>query len=300
MRKRFDLLTLELFVAVAAAKSIAQAAAQENIAASAISKRISDLETEIGTPLFYRQQKGVELTPAGDEMLRHARDLQRLLDRIDDHMSDFAQGVRGTVRIAANTSAITQFLPEDLALFVDAHPDMRIDLTELTSPEIVAAVRDGTDDIGIFSGLVPDPDLDVFECRRDTLMVLTPKGHPLGTDGPVAFREFSSHDLVGLQKGSSLQAFIDRKAAEEGLELRTRVEVLSFDGVRRMVEAGLGIAILPLGAVQPYLAASNLRMAPVAEPWAERSLRIAVRDKAALARPIRALLGHLSADDAIL
>lgn len=296
MRKRFDLVTLELFVAVATTKSIAQAATSENIAASAISKRISDFEAQVGTPLFYRQQKGVELTPAGEEMLRHAKDLQRLLDRIDDHMSDFAQGLRGTVRIAANTSAITQFLPEDLALFVEDHPDMRIDLTELTSEEIVAAVRDGIADIGIFSGMIPDPELDIYTYRRDTLMVLTPKGHPLGTDGPVAFSEFSTHDLVGLQKGSSLQAFIERKAAEEELELRTRVEVLSFDGVRRMVEAGLGIAILPLGAVEPYLTASNLKMAPVAESWAQRTLKVAVRDKSVVARPIQSLMAHLTSE----
>ena len=296
MRKRFDLLTLELFVAVATTKSIAQAASAENIAASAISKRISDFEAQVGTSLFYRQQKGVELTPAGEEMLRHAKDLQRLLDRIDDHMSDFAQGLRGTVRVSANTSAITQFLPEDLALFVEDHPDMRIDLAEQTSHEIVAAVRDGIADIGIFSGMIPDPELDVYTYRRDTLMVLTPKDHPLGTDGPVAFREFSTHDLVGLQKGSSLQAFIEKKAAEQELALRTRVEVLSFDGVRRMVEAGLGIAILPLGAVEPYLTASNLKMAPVAEDWAQRTLKVAVRDKDALARPIQSLMAHLTSE----
>ena len=296
MRKRLDLVTLELFVAVATARSIAQAATSENIAASAISKRISDFEAQVGTPLFYRQQKGVELTPAGEEMLRHAKDLQRMLDRIDDHMSDFAQGLRGTVRISANTSSITQFLPEDLALFVADHPDMRIDLTEQTSDEIVLAVRDGVADIGIFSGMIPDPELDVYTYRRDTLMVLTPEGHPLGTDGPISFAEFSMHDLVGLQKGSSLQAFIEKRAAEQELELRTRVEVLSFDGVRRMVEAGLGIAILPLGAVEPYLTASNLRMAPVAEPWAERTLKVAVRDTDALARPIRSLMAHLTSE----
>jgi len=296
MRKKFDLVTLELFVAVATFKSIAQAAASENIAASAISKRISDFETQVGTALFYRQQKGVELTPAGEEMLRHAKDLQRLLDRIDNHMGDFAAGLRGTVRIAANTSAITQFLPEDLALFVREHPDMRIDLTEQTSDDIVAAVRDGIADVGIFSGLIPDPELDVFVYRRDTLVVVTPQDHALGRDGPVAFSEFSNHDLVGLQKGSSLQAFLEKRAAEQGLELKTRVEVLSFDGVRRMVEAGLGIAILPLGAVEPYISSANLRMIPVSDSWSERTLKVAVRDVAGLAKPIKTLLAHLTGE----
>lgn len=296
MRKRFDLLTLELFVAVATLKSISQTAVTENIAASAISKRISDFEAQIGTPLFYRQQQGVELTPAGEEMLRHAKDLQRLLDRIGDHMTDFAQGLKGTVRIAANTSAITQFLPEDLALFVSEYPDMRIELTELTSKAIVNAVRDGVADVGIFTGTIPDPELDVFTYRKDTLVVLTSKGHPLDTEGPVSLGEFSKYDFVGLQKGSALQAFIEKRAAEQGLELKMRLEVLSFDGVRRMVEAGLGIAILPLGAVEPYLTASNLRMAPVADAWAERTLKVAVRKQDDLSRPIQSLMKHLSVD----
>jgi DNA-binding transcriptional LysR family regulator len=171
---------------------------------------------------------------------------------------------------------------------------MRIDLTEQTSKQIVTAVRDGIADVGIFSGMIPDPELDVFTYRRDTLVVLTPDGHPLGTDGPVSFNEFSKHDLVGLQKGSSLQAFIEQRAREQELDLRTRVEVLSFDGVRRMVEAGLGIAILPLGAVEPYLTASNLRMAPVADAWAARTLKVAVRDAKALSKPIKTLMAHLT------
>ncbi|WP_297843613.1 LysR family transcriptional regulator [uncultured Roseibium sp.] len=294
MRKRFDLVTLELFIAVATSRSIAQASTSENIAASAISKRISDLEMLVGTPLLYRQQKGVELTPAGEEMLRHARDVLQLLERMDDHMGDFASGLRGTVRIAANTSAITQFLPEDLASFVQQHPDMRIDLTEQVSEEIVASIRDGIADIGIYSGLIAEPEMDVFLYRRDTLVVLAPRSYALGTDGPISFAEFAQHDLVGLQRGSSLQAFIKNRAAEQGLSLKIRVEVLSFDGVRRMVEAGLGIAILPLGAVEPYLSSSNLRMIPLSTDWAERSLKVVVRQVDALARPIRTMLEHLA------
>ena len=107
------------------------------------------------------------------------------------------------------------------------------------------------------------------------------------TEGPVSFKEFARLSLVGLQKGSSLRAFIEKRAVEHELELSTRVDVLSFDGARRMVEAGLGIAILPLGAIEPYLTAPNLLMAAFAEALADRSLKVAVSEATSLSRPVR-------------
>jgi DNA-binding transcriptional LysR family regulator len=292
---KHNLLTLKLFLTVAKAKSIAQASEAENVAASAISKRISDLEHHIGTPLFYRQTKGVELTPAGREMMVHAYNIMRLVERMDAHMGDYASGLRGTVRIAANTSAITQFLPEDLAGFVEEHPDMRIELTEQTSEDILDAVRDGLADVGIFSGQISASDLDELTYRRDTLVVVMAKNHPFVSEASVTLAEISRYDMVGLHRGSSLQAFLENCSAEQGLNLKTRVDVLSFDGVRRMVEAGLGIAVLPLGAVEPYLETSNLRMLAIAEPWAQRTLKLALRDLETTTRPIRMLVQHLTA-----
>jgi len=290
---KHNLLSLKYFLSVATAKSIARAADAEHIAASAISKRISELESQLGTPLFYRQTTGVELTAAGHEMVHYAKSIVQLIERMDAHMSDFASGLRGTVRIAANTSAITQFLPEDLAGFAQAHPDMRIDLTELTSEDILTNVREGLADIGIYSGLVPDPDLNVMTYRRDTLVVVMALDHPFKSDVPVTLEEFSRFDMVGLQRGSSLQAFLDICARERELKLKSRVEVLSFDGVRRMVEAGLGIAVLPHGAVEPYLESSRLRMIPIAEPWAIRELKLALKDSQSVSRPVRALVDWL-------
>lgn len=282
-------MTLELFTTVVRLKSITQAASREGIAASALSKRISDLEAQVGTPLFYRMNAGVELTPAGEVMMRHAQSLRELLDRIDDQMTDFSEGISGNVRIAANTSAVTQFLPEDLALFAQTYPDVAMALTERTSHEVIAAVRNGTADIGIFSEQIEDPHLSVLAYRRDTLVVITPKSPPLGSDGPVSLEECVPYEFVALQDGSSLQAFIDAFAAKANLTLRKRIEVLSFDGVRRMVEAGLGVAVLPLGAVEPYLDAADLSVTTLSEAWANRDLKIAYRDTG---EPTRAA-GHL-------
>jgi DNA-binding transcriptional LysR family regulator len=170
---------------------------------------------------------------------------------------------------------------------------VRIDLSEQTSDQILTAVRDGLADIGIFSGLVEEPELEVLTYRRDTLVVVMGKDHSYRPSHPVKFVEFAKLDMVGLQAGSSLQAFLEARATEQGLTLNTRVETLSFDGVRRMVEAGLGVAVLPLGAVEPYLESAQLRMQEIDEDWAVRTLKLAVKDLNAVSRPVRALVEHL-------
>ena len=174
---KYNLITLKMFLTVARTGSIAQASEAENVAASAIRKRISDLEDQIGTQLFYRQTRGVELTPAGHQLARRSSNILQLVEQMDSQMLDFASGAKGSVRIAANTSAITQFLPEDLAGFVDQYPDVPIDLSELTSDEILSAVRAGFADLGIFSRMVEEPELDILTYRRDTLVLVMGQDH---------------------------------------------------------------------------------------------------------------------------
>ncbi|MCK0166730.1 LysR substrate-binding domain-containing protein [Jannaschia sp. S6380] len=291
---RHDLYSLQLFMTVAACGSIAAAASRHNTVASAISKRISDLEAGIGTPVLSRKRHGVELTPAGQDLLRHAQAVQDAVRRMEADLSRHAAGLRGAIRIAANTSAITQFLPEDLAAFVADHSDLAIELVELTSDAALAAVRSGQADLGIYSGLSDAGDLRICPYRSDTLVVAAHRGHRLALRRRVRFADVLDEDFVALQQGSSIQAHLERQAARHGDKLRTRVQVMSFDGVRRMVQARLGIAILPFGAVEPYLEGSNLAMIPIDEPWARRELRIAIRDPELLTIQARTLLQVLT------
>ncbi|MGH1481462.1 MAG: LysR family transcriptional regulator [Geminicoccales bacterium] len=289
---RYDLYSLKLFTKIAGLGSIARAAEAENIAASAISKRISDLEHHAGCPLLQRQPRGVTLTPAGEEFLRLAVAIISGVDELDEAMARFSQAWRGQVRVAANTSAITQFLPEDLAHFVEKFPDIKIELKELTSYQIVTAVRDGAADIGIYSGHYPVDNLEVRDYRTDTLVAFAPVNHPLASAETTRLEELAQYDMVGLQVGSSLQAFLDAEAVRQGLSLTNRVEVMSFDGVRRMVEAGLGVGILPLGAVAPFVDSAGLAQIPLVEAWANRTLKIATRET--IPRAAQALLDSLA------
>ena len=290
---RFDLTTLHLFLSAVDEGSIAAAAEVNAIAPSAISRRISELEHRLSTPLLYRRTKGVEPTAAGDALVRHARNLVRLMARMEAEMSEFADGVRGHVRIVANSSAIAQFLPEDLSMFKADFPDVRIALREETSERAVHDVCEGLADIAIFSEVVSSQGLEVFAYRQDRLVVITPPDHPLAAKKTTPFSETLQYQHVGLQPGSSLLRQLIAEAAELEQSIPFSIQVTSFDGVRRMVESGLGIAILPDGVAPNPTKGGRLSVVPLSDPWATRTLYIGVREVSALPLVVRKFLTKL-------
>src|SRR5574343_1685438 len=147
--RQIDLTSLQLFVAVCELGSIGRAAEREFIAASAVSKRLSDLETAVDTALLYRHSRGGTLTPAGESLLHHARTVLFGLERMQGELAEYTEGVRGHVRVHANISAIVQFLPEDLGAFARQHSQIKIDLQEHLSPDVLQAVQEGTTDLGL-------------------------------------------------------------------------------------------------------------------------------------------------------
>ena len=128
LTRRLDLTSLQLFVAVCELGSIGKAAEREFIAPSALSKRLSDLEATLGSPLLHRHSRGVHLTPAGQSLLHHARSVLFSLERMQAELSEYSDGARGQVRVHASISATVQFLPEDLGAFIRAHQAIKIDL----------------------------------------------------------------------------------------------------------------------------------------------------------------------------
>ncbi|MBL0928586.1 MAG: LysR family transcriptional regulator [Alphaproteobacteria bacterium] len=279
----YDFLSLKLFACVVDLRNIAHAAQANNIAASAVSKRIVELETKANVALLYRRRDGVEPTSAGLALYRHICGLQNLLARVDAELSEYAGGTRGVIRICANTSAITEFLPEDIATFVNHYPEVHFELREDTSMRNIEDVANGFADIAIFSEHEAHGDLQTRHYRRDPLMIVAPRGHPILETASVKLADTLKYDQIGLhQGGSSLQAKVIAEVAALGVAARFRVRVLSFDAMRRMVEAGLGIAVLPKGTVMPYMDSMKIAAVALDEPWADRSLLLGYRDLSAL------------------
>lgn len=292
--RRIDFVTLRLFVAIAETRSLTRAAEREHLALAAVSKRVSDLEGQLGVSLLYRQPKGVELTPAGHALLHHARNLLDNLQQLDADLSEFSQGVKGHVRIHANTSAVIEFLPEDLSAFARQHPEVKIDLEERVSSDTLRALREGLTDIGIFAGHMPAEDLQVFRYREDRLVLVTPREHPLAGRECIALREAAGFDFIGLQQDASLHALLQQSAQQMGTPLRLRIQVRSFEAICRMIHTGMGIGVLPEQVVRNYLPALDVAMVPLTDVWARRELKLGVRNLESLSVTARQMLEHLT------
>lgn len=289
---RLSLASLSLFGLSARCGSISKGAELSRMAVGAASKRIADLEAAVGTPLFERHSRGVSLTPAGQALQRHARRILGDVEEMVAELSDHARGVVGAVRLWANTSAVTQFLPRDLSAFAELHPAVAIEMREQDSRDIVMAVLEGRADVGIFADLTAPLGLPTRVYRRDRLVLVAPADHALAGEKQIRFAEAQRHDFVGLSQGTSLAERVALHAESEA-PLRVRIQVRSFDAICQMVSAGFGLAVLPEGAATPLARSLGLATIGIREPWAQRELLLAVRDFEAMPRVTRALVEHL-------
>ena len=293
--RRIDLTSLQLFVAVCELGSIGRAAEREFIAASAISKRLSDLEAALNTPLLYRHARGVDLTPAGESLLHHARSVLYSLEKMQGELSEYADGIRGHVRVHANISAIVQFLPEDLGVFTQAHEAIKVDLEEHLSTEVLRAVQEGAADLGICHVASSASELQSLPYRRDRLALIVPAAHALAAHDAVDFVAALDFDHVGLHTNSSIYVAMHQAALDAQRPIRLRIHVTGLDAMCRMIDNGLGIGVMPERAFDLLQAGIGSRLVRVAlnDSWAEREIRLVARDFSTLPVAARTLVNHL-------
>jgi len=293
---KIDPKSLELFLTVSEQGTIAAAADLAHIAPTAISKRISDLEGQLGVQLLLRTNKGVTPTPAGCALVNMAQRILTDLDGVFLQMRNYASGVTGQVHIAANLSAITQFLPDGLQSFMEANPLVQVSLEERISTSVAQAVATNVADIGVLAGGIATIDLEYHNYHRDELVLILPPSHPVASLSRVKFATVLDYEFVGMHPGSQPNMLLSRAAAELGRAWRCRFQVTSYDAQCRMVQAGLGIGVLPRKVAAFFVKGLDLIMCRLDEPWAHRQLVLAVRSYKELDPAARMLVDHLLAD----
>jgi len=292
---RFDLVDLRLFVTVVEAGSITRGAERLHLAIAAASTRIRNMEAALGIPLLHRERFGVKPTQAGRTLVQHARLLLQQAERMHGDLNEYAEGIRGQVRLLSNTNALTEFLPEPLSAFLAAHPHVNIDLEERLSNEIVRAVADGTADIGIVAGTVEMAGLETLPFRTDQFVLVVASDNELASRERVAFAETLDCDFVGLDRTSALQRFLAEKAERAGRRLKLRVQLRGFDAVCRLVECSVGIGVVPATTAERHAKTMAIRRIELTDDWALRNLTICVRRLADLPVYARQLAQHLAA-----
>lgn len=292
---RFDLTDLKLFLNVVEAGSITAGAERVHLAVAAASTRIRNMELELGTPLLHRERQGVQPTPAGRTLVHHARLLLQQAERMRGELGEYADGLKGHVRLLSNTNALTEFLPEPLSEFLSSHPHVNIDLEERLSDEIVAAVCDGKADIGIVAGTEDVSGLEVYPFRVDHFVLVTAATHRLKDTKRIAFADLLEFDFVGLDRSSSLQRFLSDKSDRIGRRLKLRVQLRSFDAICRLVECNVGIGIVPETTADRNSRTLSLHRIQLTDDWAVRNLTICVRRLADLPAYAQELVRDLTA-----
>jgi len=290
---RFDLVDLQLFLHVSEAASITHGAERSNMALASASERIRKMEELAGTALLERGRRGVILTPAGRALAHHARLVLHQIEHMKGELSEYAGGIKGRVRIQANASALSEFLPKVLAAFLADNPGIDVDLEENSSYQIVRSVAGGFVEVGIVADIVEFGGLESHPFAIDRLVLVTPRDHPVGSQRHQPFRSLLDYDFVGLAATNALQQHIGQHAVQAGKPMKLRVRLGSFDAVCRMVGNGIGIAIMPETAARRCRRIAAITISKLADRWTLRRLHVCVRRASELSPPARLLFEHL-------
>lgn len=291
---KIDPLSLRLFLAVTESGTIAAAAEREHISASAVSKRISELESLLQTELIERSNKGIVLTAAGYALQNLSRGIVNELDNVTTHMKGYASGAQGLIRILANVSALTQFLPSDLKAFSEKYPAVELRLEERVSSEIVRGIADNAADIGFYAdGGGQHVGVVTLPYRQDQLIVVAPLSHPVSSLKSISAAQLLEYQLIGIPTGSFVTLQLTKAAGNLGVPVKFRMHVNSFEAVCLMVEAGMGLGVVPKILAKRYIKALKIKMLTLNEPWSSRNLNICIRSYESLPVASRLLVDHI-------
>jgi DNA-binding transcriptional LysR family regulator len=280
MASSIDLVTLRAIVAVADCGSISAGSDQVRLALAAVSARIATLEADLGFQIFNRTSRGVLITPGGHMLVRRARELLADADRLQSDLHDYRLGVQGHVRLVANASSMLQVLPQRLEVFRLAHPFVKVEVEEKISSEIPGAVLDGRADIGILDLVHPLQGLRVHDMFVNHLGLIVSSRHALAARSQVSLAEAIRENFIGLIDGNAIAIRLNAAAMQCGEKINVRMQMRSFDAVCRMVAEGQGIGVLPVEAIAPQLAYLPIVAISLADPWATRTHRLAMREGA--------------------
>src|ERR1700681_2423831 len=202
---RFDLVDLQLFIAIAEARSITGGADRAHLALASASERIKGLEAALGTALLKRGRRGIELTAAGGSLLDHARIIIDNVEAMRGDLAAYASGVRASVQLLANTSGLSEHLPKALAAFLRQYPDLSVDVEERESTDIAAAIVSGAADLGFAAEHALPDNVERFLFGEDRLMLVVPRRGEFAGRRQIGFQELGDRDFVGLTNSTALQ-----------------------------------------------------------------------------------------------
>ena len=290
---RFDLVDLQLFIAVADSRSITGGAMQVHLALASASARIKGLEQAFGTALLKRGRRGVELTAAGESLLDHARIIMHEVEAMRGDLAAYATGARASVHMLANTSGLSEHLPKALAAFLREHSEINVDVEERESTDIAASIASGAADLGFAAEHALPETFERFLFTEDRLVLVAARRSAFAGRRQIDFQEAAGHDFVGLTNSTALNLHVSKHAAQLGMRFRFRARLRDFDAICQMVAADVGIAVVPEAAARRCAQSMGITIVRIRDSWANRRLVICARNFKTLPRPAKLLVEYL-------
>lgn len=293
--------TLKVFCDVVETRSFSTAASQNFVTQSAVSQQVRALESKYDCRLIERTRGAVQLTPAGEIVYEASKEIvQRYLD-MEGGLQSMNHRVGGNLRIATVYSVGLYELSSPLRRFLRAYPQVKVHLDYSRANKIQEDVLRGSIDFGIVAYPARRPYLVILPFREDRLVMICHPQHPLGSHKQISVQKIHGEAAIGFERDIATRRAIDRALRSRGVSLRYVAEVDNIDTIKRFVEVGQGLAIVPEPAVQSEVKSETLTVVHFSDERISRPLAVVHRKgrqfSLAAQRFIEFLMGKKQGDD---
>jgi len=291
-----DLTSLRIFVAVCEAGNFARVADRENLVPSAVSKRMSKLEVDLGVTLLTKSKRGVEPTAAGRALAERARtllhDAQKLAEDMQCHRHDATE----LVQFMSSDSPVAGLLMDDISDFLGqpAHRAIRLKMSIDKDVATLQAIKDGLVQFGVLWDATEMADFQNLPYRGDQLAVVCHRNHPLAQYRQATLTDTLPFQHIYIGSANAVAALLNRAKVIDASKISVRIEVDTFYSAFRLVSAERGICVAPAAAAAKLAELFHLSVIPLTDAWASRRYVIVFQHEADLTPAGRLLVQHLS------
>ncbi|MSR57924.1 MAG: LysR family transcriptional regulator [Planctomycetaceae bacterium] len=265
---------VEVFCDVAQRRSFSKGAAAHNLSQSSASQAVSFLEKRLGTKLIDRSKRPLELTPAGRVYFDGCRELLERFRAIEDQVQQFHDRVTGTVRVAAIYSVGLMQMEQSVQTFAERYPEARLRVEYLHPDQVCEQVQNDEADLGLVSFPRPSGEIVSLDWQRQPMVLVAPPAHRLASQPSIGLSELDGEDYIGFTRDLTIRREVDRWLKRARVAVNVVHEFDNIETIKRAIEIGSGVALLPSPTVWQEISSRTLVAVPIADSEFFRPLGI--------------------------